>query len=271
MQCLNNPLARPGRITMMGQSTGQRSTLTANQGWYYIDTTVPASQQTGIPLQDGNTVFLSGHTYYVYLIYGAPSTQMQYWMYVGAGANEATVESQVGRYRVNVNSQVYGFCPLQGDMSGQCPYDLKNDPDFLPSVQYDPVSGWLKVAVNLKAYQTEFQNDQQKFCKPVNYCSWNTGTNTCGCAPNTGCKDNSVCSWGPSDVDCPSKGCFGFSFQIQPQFDKGTKPGPPAPIAFPDNTYWNVQFKPVDSGISGPECYYGPPQKPKTGDNSGGR
>jgi len=248
--CLKDPLHRPGRITMMGQSTGQRSTLTANHGWYYIDTTVPYAQQQGIPLQDGKTTFLSGHAYYVYLIYGAPTTQMTYWMYVGAGVNDDDmhVEKQVGRYRVNVNSQVYGFNPVKID---------ENNPDFLTSVQYDPVSGWLKVTLNLQGYQTEFDNDQQNFCKPVNYCSWNTTTKSCGCQPGSDCKDNSVCAWGPSDVDCPSQGCFGFSFQIQPEFDRGIKPGPPTPDAFPSDSYWGVDFKAVDKSVSGPECYYG--------------
>ncbi len=258
MECLKDPLKRPGRISMMGQSTGQRSTLTADQGWYYIDTTVPYGQQTGIPLQDGKTTFLSGHTYYVYMVYGGPDTQMTYWMYVGAGVNDDDmhVEKEVGRYRVNVNSQVYGFCPLTGGtITPNCQNDLSKDPDFLTSVKYDPMSGWLKVSVNLQNYQTEFTGDQKNFCKPVNYCSWNGSS--CGCAPGTTCKDNSVCAWGPSDVDCPSKGCFGFSFKIQPEFDMGTKPGPPAPAAFPDNTYWNVAFKAVDKTISGPECYYG--------------
>jgi hypothetical protein len=254
-----DPLARPGRITMMGGATGQRSTLTANQGWYYIDTTVPAGQQTGIPLQNGRSVFLSGHTYYVYLIYGKPDTQMQYWMYVGSGADEHTVESEVGRYRVNINSQDYGFCPSgEGDPKvrpPRCP-DLSKDPDFLTSVQYDPISGWLKVKLDLHAYQTEFQNDAQNFCKPVSYCSWNGSA--CGCKAGSGCKDDSVCAWGPSDIDCPTKGCFGFSFKLQPEFDTKPKPGPPAPAAFPNDSYWNVAYKLVDKDISGPECHYSP-------------
>ncbi len=40
---------------MMGQGNGQRSILTANQAWYYIDTTVPADKQIGVPLQNGRS------------------------------------------------------------------------------------------------------------------------------------------------------------------------------------------------------------------------
>ncbi len=254
-QCLNDPLKRPGRITMMGQSTGQRSTLTANRGWYYIDTTVPADQQKGIPLQEGRSVFLSGHTYYVYLIYGKPSTHMEYWMYVGKNADEKTVESQVQQNRVNVDSQVYGFSKKP-----------EGDPDFLTKVFYEKTSGWLQVVVDLSKYgcdksdptkNCEFQKDEVNFCKPANYCSWNDDTKICGCAAGTDCKDDSVCEWGTQDADCGTKGCFGFSFKIQPSFDQGAKPIPPEPSAFPDDSYWSVPFKFVEKSKSGEECYYG--------------
>jgi hypothetical protein len=258
-----NPLFRPGRITMMGQGTGQRSTLTANDSWYYIDTTVPASRQTGVPLQNGRSVFLSGHTYYVYLIYGTPTTTMKYSMYVGSNADKKTVEDQVGRYRVNVDSDAYGFNKVTVD---------KDNPDFLSEVQYDPMSGWLKVTVDMSRYgcgsadqNCEFSNDKKNFCKPVSYCSWNCDENkkncSCGCAPGSNCKDDSVCAWGTQPPDCPSKGCFGFSFEIQPQFDRFSKPGPPMWTAFPDNAIWNVATKGVDEGTSGPECYYPPTQQ----------
>lgn len=101
-------------------------------------------------------MFLSGHTYYVHLIYETGSTQMEYWMYVGAKADTKTVMDSVGRYRVNVNSQVYGFNPKP-----------LADPDFLTSVDYDPMSGWLKVNLNLLSYTAELQRDQKDFCKPV--------------------------------------------------------------------------------------------------------
>jgi hypothetical protein len=254
--CKTDPLHRPGRITMMGQDSGQRSTLTSNDTWYYIDTTVPASQQTGVPDQNGRSVFLSGHTYYVYLVYGTPTTHMTYWMYVGSGADEKTVEDEVGRYRVNVDSQIYGFNPVT--------IGTGKNPEFLTDVNYDPMSGWLKVTLDLSKYgcggddQTcEFQNDKKNFCKPVSYCSWNSDTKSCGCAAGSDCKDPSVCAWGTQPPDCPTGGCFGFSFQIQPQFDQGNKPGPPMWQKFPDDDTWKVALSGVKEGTSGPECYYG--------------
>jgi hypothetical protein len=241
---------------MMGQDSGQRSTLTSNDTWYYIDTTVPASQQTGVPDQNGRSVFLSGHTYYVYLVYGTPTTHMTYWMYVGSGADEKTVEDEVGRYRVNVDSQIYGFNPVT--------IGTGKNPEFLTDVNYDPMSGWLKVTIDLSNYgcggddQTcEFQNDKKNFCKPVSYCSWNSDTKSCGCAAGSDCKDGSVCAWGTQPPDCPTGGCFGFSFQIQPQFDQGNKPGPPMWQKFPDDDTWKVALSGVKKDTSGPECYYG--------------
>ena len=253
--CKTDPLHRPGRITMMGQDSGQRSTLTGNRTWYYIDTTVPASQQVGVPLQNGRSVFLSGKTYYVYLVYGTPETEMTYWMYVGSKADKALVESQVGRFRVNVDSDNYVF--------NQVKVDEKVNPDFLKSVNYDPMSGWLMVTIDLAKYgcgkddqNCEFANDKQNFCKPVSYCSWNAGTKSCGCAPGSDCKDDSVCSWGVQPPDCDSKGCFAFSFTLQPTFDTEPKPGPPDWQGFPSDDYWGVDYKLVDKGISGPECNY---------------
>ncbi len=253
----NRPLRRPGRITMMGQSSGQRSTLTANQGWYYIDTTVPAAQQVGVPFQNGRSVFLSGHNYYVYVVYGAPSTHMEYWMYVGAGANPDLVVSQVGRYRMNNDNQSYVFNSKK-----------EEDPDFLTNISYDPISGWLKVTVDLSKYgcgssdqNCEFENDKVNFCKPETYCQYDSKSKTCGCKDGSACKTDkadSACSWGITTPDCPSNGCFAFSFKIQPEFDAGPKPGPPPWSAFPSNPYWNVDFEPASEGTSGPECYDGP-------------
>ena len=107
--CLKDPLKRPGRITMMGQATGQRSTMTPNHGWYYIDDTIPASQQTGVPQQNGRSVFLSGHTYYVFLIYGNPDSVMDYWMYIGKNIpdEDQKVEKAVRRVRMNVDGGNY--------------------------------------------------------------------------------------------------------------------------------------------------------------------
>ncbi len=258
--CLKDPLKRPGRITMMGQATGQRSTLTPNHGWYYIDDTIPASQQTGVPQQNGRSVFLSGHTYYVFLIYGNPDTVMDYWMYIGKDIpdEDQKVEKAVRRVRMNVDGGNYRPTNV----------DLARFPDFITPT-YEPSSGWLKVHLDMSKYgcdpehgitNCEFVNDRQNFCKPVSYCSWNSESKSCGCKEGSGCADNSVCAWGPSDIDCPTAGCFGFGVFLYSQFDQPNKPGPPPVTSFPKENY--VDLKAVGKNISGEGCYYGEESSP---------
>ena len=264
--CLKDPLKRPGRITMMGQATGQRSTLTANDGWYYIDDTVPASQQIGVPQQNGRSVFLSGHTYYVFTVYGSPTTKMEYWIYVGRGINDDDhhVENAVRRVRMNVDGGNYQ--PKDKDPS---------DPDFI-TPNYVKETGYLQVKMDLSKYgcdpehgitNCEFSNDRENFCRPVTYCTWNESSKSCGCKAGSDCKDDSVCAWGAADIDCPTKGCFGFTVKLYPEFDQPNKPGPPGVVPFPAEKKVNV--KAVGKDISGPECYYGKDAAPAPMDLSG--
>jgi hypothetical protein len=106
----------------------------------------------------------------------------------------------------------------------------------------------------------EFVNDRQNFCKPVSYCSWNSESKSCGCKEGSGCADNSVCAWGPSDIDCPTAGCFGFGVFLYSQFDQPNKPGPPPVTSFPKENY--VDLKAVGKSISGEGCYYGEESSP---------
>ncbi len=101
-------------------------------------------------------------------------------------------------------------------------------------------------------------NDKKNFCKPVSYCSWNSDTKSCGCAAGSfTARMIPVCAWGTQPPDCLIGGCFGFSFQVQPQFDQGNKPGPPMWSKFPGDDIWKVALTGVKEGTSGPECYYG--------------
>ena len=74
---------------MGGQSTYQRSTLTANHGTYYLDTSVSLNTQntenftTETPISVN--VFKGGQTYYMFFLYTKPETQQTYQIYVGPG------------------------------------------------------------------------------------------------------------------------------------------------------------------------------------------
>ena len=69
---------------MMGQETGQRSSLTVNHGTYYVDTTVGKDRQlacTGAPCVIN--LFKKNETYYLFLIFARDTTEQIYRFYVG--------------------------------------------------------------------------------------------------------------------------------------------------------------------------------------------
>ena len=253
--------ARPA-IKMLGQGSGQRSTLTVNHGRYFVDTTIPyADQQAsfGNVTKFSPSVFLRNQTYYFFLVYAKPSTQQTYDIFVGSGANPADVIAGFKPCRVGIDDSNYSCnAPAMGDL----PFATATTSD------YNATSGILTIHVDISGYGTEFTNDRKNFCAPPTYCQW-TGTDaagSCGCKPNTDCKDNSVCAWGVKDTDCPTKGCFGFALTLPEQFSTGPKPGiPPAPKLFSSDPNaaknWAVPFDNVPATKSGAQCRYpSPPQ-----------
>ena len=236
-------------IRMLGQGTGQRSTLTVNHGRYYVDTQVTeAAQRT-----QGSTnlnVYQQGHTYYTYFIFAKPSTQLTFQLYVGKRLQANSILERVHPFRVQIETAKYQFIPAMG-------------PDFL-NTSYDSTSGLLTVAVDLAAYKSEFENDKEAFCQPRSYClpQNSAGIVHCGCAPGTDCKDDAVCSWAVKDIDCPLLGCFGFGVTLPPGFVTG-QAQPPAPARFTDDPlfdqHWAEPFYNVPASVSGEQCRYSAP------------
>ena len=71
-------------IRMMGQETGQRSTLTVNHGTYYLDTSVGKARQLECPT--GPCVineFKKNEIYYLFVIFAKENTEQRYQIYVG--------------------------------------------------------------------------------------------------------------------------------------------------------------------------------------------
>jgi hypothetical protein len=255
--------ARPV-VKMMGQSTGQRSTLTVNHGRYFVDTTASRADQLaalGNPLRINPSVFLSGHTYYFFLVYGRPSTRQTYDIFVGKGASRDQVLDGVKPKRIGINDANLGFNdPVTGSAA------------FVEAVDYNSTTGILTVSIDLSGYASEFEDDKVNFCEPPTYCKWDpskTGDARCGCAPGTDCKDPAVCTWGVKDIDCPTKGCFGFGVTLPSEFSTGTQPDfPPASLfkLFPSGILgnpWQVPFHNVDADVAGAQCHYAsPPSQP---------
>jgi hypothetical protein len=238
--------ARPS-IRMMGQSTGQRSTMTVNHGRYYIDTTLSANDQ---PTPNKN-VFLAGQPYYVYLLFATPQTKQTYSMYIGKVTTDEANSSVVPGV-VNVQDAKYAFAP-------------KSSGNWI-SKSYDTTTGVLTVTIDLSGQTQVFTDDKPEFCRPKTYCSIQ-GDGSCGCAPESGCTDNSVCAWSNKEIDCPIAGCFGFSVTMPQTFVAAKQPNlPPPPVHFVGDTlsdpyYANgaVQFYNVAQSVSGAQCRYDMP------------
>ena len=220
----NTSKTRP-QIRMMGQSTSQRSTLSLNRGAYYIDTTQNCTSLGGCPkcikldpmnqnrceTYDTNpfrpSIFLGGHTYYVYFLYATDKTKQHYDIYVGPGSS--TSELNVTAVRVDPNNY---STPKAADGS-------YINPKYPTGANGDILS----VDVDLTGQTAEFTKSKPLFCRPKSYCTATNGV--CGCKAGSGCQKDSDCAWGPNDMDCPvdpnnpnGMQCFGFSFTMPGKF-----------------------------------------------------
>jgi hypothetical protein len=209
-----DPTEHPS-IRMMGQATGQRSSLTMSHGSYYMDTTVPTS------IQGSSNVFQPGQTYWFYVLYAKPSLHQTYSMFIGTDLNPSDALDLVKTGRVDPSKGIFD--------SGLGP-DATSD--WIISKSYVKASGVLTVTLDLSEQDNVFTKDRENFCQPTSYCSYSGGA--CQCNPNNSqCTDNSVCMWGPKEIDCPVQGCFGFSVTMPNKFQIGAQPvPPPAPVLF---------------------------------------
>jgi hypothetical protein len=259
-EAAETPQPKP-RIFMLGQDSGQRSTLTLNHGHYYVDTSNNCEAQgmclaTNPASSHGVSVFQGGQTYYVYFIYGKASTELTFDIYMGP--NDETGKWRVTPVRGIFDTDTYVFKNVVGG------------PVKWLGTEYDKDTNLLTVTVDLSksTIAAEFANQFSDACQPTTYCAVSTGTDgtkACGCKANTNCEDAEVCSWGPKDPDCPDAGCYGFSFTMPSDWTAPPKPvDPPAAGKFSDNTYFasgNVQFQTVDTSKFGQktQCQYSSP------------
>ena len=77
-------------IKMLGTAIGQRSTMIANKGIYYIDTTMSPAKQ-GAKKSNMN-VFWAGEKYNFFLIYAKPTTKVTFQLYVGKSPQATTFD-----------------------------------------------------------------------------------------------------------------------------------------------------------------------------------
>ncbi len=259
--------AKYPNVRMQGQNTGQRSNLTMNHGSYYFDATVPLEVQTASPPPNGVTpinnpnVFVAGQSYYFYVVYANTSLHQTYSLYIGKPLSQPEAEATVTTGIVN---------PWQGNSVTFTAGTFNGSPDWIQSKTYDPATGVLSVTMDLGEQTDVFSASEPQFCQPASYCSVHSD-GSCGCNKANGqCTDDSVCSWGTKELDCPVAGCFGFSVTLPAIFQTGTATQPippPAPVLFngtpgsgdPYFTPGNITFYNVPESISGKQCYYSTP------------
>ncbi len=284
-KCVTDPTTPQCRwpfIRMAGAGIYQRSTLTANNATYYLDTAVSRATQQTEPLFDGGgtaaqwNIFQPNGKYYVFFVYAKQTTKQTYQVFVGKNRNPAPVAQGV---RAHIDQTVGPGTPT-----------FSADSWSGLTSQYDAASGVLQVTVDFSGV-TELdpspaERVAQGLCQPAKFCKPG-GSGGCQCAfdksdplaqanpdPQQVVNEcNTVCeNWAMKDLDCPTKGCLGFSFALPAAFayDPDNKLGNapanrPQPKAFPAAAApkhlpdWTTQFLNTltapDKGSPG-ACYY---------------
>ena len=228
-----SPMGVP--IRLMGQATFQRSSLTVNNGRYYIDTSASLAAQQAVNPPKKNiklyNVFRKGGTYYTFLLFAKTTTKQTYDIYVGTGFDKTKMD-QLWLTRVQLPSS-YEFQPPK-----PFPQDLAT---------YDSKSGILTVTMDMSRFPnfaTQYAAEQKNQCQPSTFCQWidkpEMDEDNCQCAdsifsPPTSTfqaaectKTNGICHWGTEDVGCPQGGCYGFGVKLSDNFV--TSDNPPSPM-----------------------------------------
>ena len=282
------------RIRMAGQSSWQRSTLTVNNGSYYVDTGYTKAKQQSEGFNNIND-FLGGNDYYVFFVFARDSTKQVYKLYVGGtDSKKGTAQAQgcTGTptmpvpYLIRANiAGVPAKIAKKGDLPNTygwtyCYNETGNEPGVL-TVHVD----MSKFASELSPLPDPTYNAQ---CQPRTFCKLDsTKRNGCGCALKAsdpmvvanpklddaadkgGDCDNACGNWAVKELDCPIGGCIGFGVTLPQSFTQANAPQPPftptsqvvKPACFPKTTVWDYPagFKRVSETVAGKQCTYSAP------------
>jgi len=207
------------RISMMGQASAQRSTLTVNHGVYYVDTSLSAAAQ-----RTGRIGFVSqfqpGQRYDFFFLFATPTMKQTYDIYIGKSLSVADAKAAITPGRMPIPDNSF-------------PFDKDADGTWASYGGYDSSTGVLTVNVSLAGLTDLLPANRGAFCQPANYCSWDKSTSSCGCKAGTNCTDNNVCSYAVKELDCPVDGCYGFSILMPAVFaPQATVIPPPATVLY---------------------------------------
>jgi len=258
--------ATTGPIRLAGQNSYNRSTLTPNNGVFYIDTTVSNTKQRATG-QIWTNVFQKSSHYYLFMLFAQQKTEQVYQFYVGKPFDANT---DVWATRANTKAIPVTF---------SAPNSLAWPSGWGRS--YNSTTGVLTVTMNMgfPGFADDYNKSFKDNCQPPSFCKWDTNRTdplhperggSCTCNPAgpfaTVCQDTNtakedVCAWSQKDVDCPSGGCWGIGFKTGDTFDYDQVASPrPAQACFPNNAKWNVTYVDAAPGLAGaaPICTNAP-------------
>lgn len=256
---------------MMGQNTFQRSALTANNGIYYIDTTVSGKKQEELGAKSINT-FVGGQKYDLFFLYAKESTKQMYEMYVGKGKPDTWGTTNVKFGYMNIDTAKYRFGAAK-------PPGRTNDGDLPKGWEsvYDSDSGYLTMTIDMSGIADDFDLKKdglgEHLCSPKTMCGWNKSSSKCECSIRDpkdprykACQEknaegeDAICAWSVKDLDCPKKGCPALQIALEDYTpdDAENHHRPPA-AKFSDaanRANWDVPLVGVDAKLAGAQCTY---------------
>lgn len=212
-------------IRMMGQDTGQRSTLTVNHGTYYLDTAV----------ESFSNLFKANQTYYLFLIYAPETAEQTYRFYVGENTDFDPASIQMVQANIAPNPAVFGHPqPLPGGSARWL----------------DRAKGVVEVKLRVSDFPdvaAKYASARKNKCQPATYCTWNDANKTC--VDSTG--SDAVCRWGGAHAECPEGGCIGIAFTLPAGFKTLENPATvrPAGACLRKAPPWDVSFATTPNGI----------------------
>lgn len=259
-------------IRMAGESTGQRSALTPNNGSFYVDTTYTVASKGDFAHTNH---FEAGKDYYMFFLFAKPSTRQKYSIYVGPGFDTSSVKAVRLVKHGNDDNHDISFTDVPTLPTTWSVAYNDNDPTHIKDVLY------MDINMNFSDFQNGYKTEKQNRCQPQNFCTMKGSSCGCKLSPQDplyqDCQDvcvsgadpycpNGVCAgWASKDPDCPDGGCYGFRFTMGTGFTEGPKPNlPPTPTCYDTSPGgpWNQQFTRRDQ--NGQQCYYQTPPTIKT-------
>jgi len=276
--CFGVPLYREGLvpaddntapfIRMAGQAVYQRSSLTVNNGNYYMDTGASLSTQNSWTTSADINVFTAGQIYNVFLLYAKATTAQTYSLYVGSDF-DPTKSAQLWVTRADKDGP-FQFMPQSSYTIAECS-TLKPGADFPWCYDFDQAAGILAVHMdmNFSDFKQNYAKAVEEHCQPQSYCTWSTSSNSCGCALSSNDRgyqecQNACSNWATKSIDCPwdnadftgpTGGCYGFGVQLPSDFMANDQASP-AGQCLPDDPTWNVEFKAASPGTARRGCFY---------------